>query len=128
MPDAHDAYNTEPDKPEPKDPEPSEREGWKQAEDRTAEASGGEKQIGSGKFEPYKGDVDTEDEKFEVKSTKTKGLYLSEDVLEKICREARDVQKRPRLAVFFKSDEIPDGWCVMPMDDYELLKERAEES
>lgn len=126
VPDAHNAFDADPDTPDSADAEPSETEYWKQAEENVAKKSGGERQIGSGRFEEYKGDIDTDNEKFEVKSTETKGLYVTKETLTKIYKEATDEKKRPRLVVSLRNDEVPDDWVLMPMDDYALLNEKLD--
>ena len=122
MADAYDVFEEGPRDEDSKGDSP-----WQRSEEETAEDLNGDRQIGSGAFDKYPGDVECDDELIEVKNTRTQGLYLSRHQVEKICNEARDLGKRPRIVIEFEDfDETDDKWIAMPFSDYQIIQEELQ--
>lgn len=84
----------------------------------------------SGAVEGAKGDGSFGDVLLEAKSSTGRTIPVEHAWLSKIAKEARDIGKRPMLALSFTNGEgrpVPAGeWVCMPLNDYHRLKEQAD--
>lgn len=88
------------------------------AEKRSASRMGARQVPGSGATDGIKGDLHLKDLKIECKSTENNSLSVKKDWLDKISREAREVNREPALQVMFVDGygRPRDGgsWVMIP--------------
>lgn len=94
-------------------------------EDDGAEMIGGRRHVGSGAIPGLKSDASSATWQQEAKQTKHKSFKLTQEVLEKISREARTQDKRPM--VFLRFTDVPEDvmvesdWVIIPRSAFEEM-------
>ena len=92
-------------------------------ERRLANKLGGTVNSGSGNGWVRKGDVRTEDELLELKTTDAKSYSRKDAELEKLTNQALVDGRMPIFMVQFKT--TGNEWVIMSKDDYLTLREEA---
>jgi Holliday junction resolvase len=102
---------------------------WETQEKRLAKRTNSRRVPGSGASVNAKGDVRGKDYLIEAKSTEKLSLSIKMKWLEKITKEAKEIARKPMLAITFKDMPllVDKDWVMIPLSDFKELVGEEEE-